>query len=283
MDLYQQQNVDPRQIKIKFKTLDLYHHQDIDPTAMAIAVKKIKESNPESELEIIALEGRGNEKIRLQAMVSEKANSSDLYTQYFTVYDELKSLPHNEIQILLAVNAEKDETIRQLKEIIESNSKQAKFYVETYNTQGDFIMSQSKGNISIKDTQGNISGVVGAENISMTGVAIGEISGSVTNTINQLSDTSKTEQLKLKELLLKLQQAIETEPELPNEDKVEALEQVKALAEAGQKPEDNKMKKAAKTAMKILKGTTASMSETTKLVTECSKLLPAITSLLSLF
>jgi phage I-like protein len=143
-------------------------------------------------------------------------------------------------------------------------------------------MTQNKGNVNISDTQGNISGIAAAgENQTMTGVAIGAISGNVTNTINQLPETPQSEQPNLKELLTQLQKAIETEAELPNEDKAEALEQVKTLAEAGQKPEDSAMQKAAKTAMKILKGTTAGLSETTKLVLECSKLLPAIAALLA--
>ena len=57
---------------------------------------------------------------------------------------------------------------------------------------------------------------------------------------------------------------------------------MQTLAEAGQKPEDSKIQKAAKTAMKILKGTTVGLSETTKLALECTKLLPAIATLLAL-
>jgi hypothetical protein len=99
--------------------------------------------------------------------------------------------------------------------------------------------------------------------------------------INYLKHPNQSNQT-FKELLTQLQKAIETESELPNEDKAEALEQVKTLAEAGQTPEDSNLQKAAKTAMKILKGTTSGLSETTKLVLECSKLLPAISALLML-
>ena len=53
-------------------------------------------------------------------------------------------------------------------------------------------MTQNKGNVNITDTEGNISGVVAAgENQNITGVAIGAISGAVTNTINQLPETSQ--------------------------------------------------------------------------------------------
>jgi len=145
------------------------------------------------------------------------------------------------------------------------------------------MTQENKGNVNISGVQGNISGIAAAgENQTMTGVAIGAISGTVTNTINQLPASSDPENDGIKELLAKLLAAIESAPELPNEDKAEALEQVKVLAEAGQKPEDNILQKAAKTAMKIIKGTVASLPDATKLVEECGKLLPTIAKLLAL-
>jgi hypothetical protein len=113
-------------------------------------------------------------------------------------------------------------------------------------------------------------------------VNLGTISGNVTNAINQLSLSSEPDKLGLKELLTQLQASIEDETNLSPEDKAEALEQVKTLAEVGQKPEDNVLQKAGKTAIKILKGTVAGLSETTKLFQDCVKLLPAISTLLAL-
>lgn len=111
---------------------------------------------------------------------------------------------------------------------------------------------------------------------------LGVINGDVSNAINQLQVESEPNKTDLKTLLMELQAVIQSETELPADDKVEALEQVKTLAEAGQNPDDNAMQKAAKTAMKILKGTTAGLAETTKLALECGKLLPAIATLLSI-
>ena len=143
-------------------------------------------------------------------------------------------------------------------------------------------MSQSKGNVSISGVQGNVSGIAAAgENQTLTGVALGAISGSVTNTIHQLPASLDPDRLGIKELLSQLQAAIEAELELADEDKVEALEQVKILAKAGQKPEDNGLQKAAKTSMKVLKGTLASLPDAAKLAESCAKLLPAIATLLA--
>jgi uncharacterized protein YjbI with pentapeptide repeats len=284
LDLYHTQNLDLREVGIKFKTLDLFHYEGIDPSAAAIALKQLIEQHPEAELEVIALEGRGNEKIRLQAKVTGDTNRSELNAEYFAKYQQIKSLPYSDMQSLLTGIEEKDERIRGLEKLLENAISQPKFYVETYQNQGEFIMAQeNKGNVNISGVQGNISGIAAAgENQTMTGVAIGAISGSVTNTISQLPASSDPNTPGIKELLTQLQAAIEAESALPDEDKAEALEQVKTLAEAGQKPEDNLLQKAAKTSIKILKGTIASLPHATKLVESCSKLIPAIASLLAL-
>jgi uncharacterized protein YjbI with pentapeptide repeats len=283
LDLYQTQDVDMRQVAKKFKTLDLFHYDGIDPTAAAIAVTQLAENHPEAELEVVALEGRGQEKIRLQAKVTSEANRSELYTEYFEKYTEIKSLSYAELQALLLGIKEKDERINSLEKLLENAIQQPKFYVETYQNQGEFAMSQSKGNINISGTQGNVSGVAAAgEDLSMTGVAMGEISGNVTNTINQLPDSTEPDKPGIKELLTALQSAIEADTNLSDEDKAEALEQVKAIAEAGQKPEDGAMQKMAKNAMKFLKGTIADLPSTVELVQTCGKLLPLITKFFGL-
>ena len=109
-----------------------------------------------------------------------------------------------------------------------------------------------------------------------------KISGIVTNTINQLPASPPSDKPGIKELLTELQTAIEAETNLSDDDKAEALEQVKALAEVGQNPQESTMQKAGKRAMKILKGTIADLPSVATLVEACSKLLPAIGTLLLL-
>lgn len=107
-----------------------------------------------------------------------------------------------------------------------------------------------------------------------------EISGTVANTIGQLEKSDAPEAPKLAELLKQLQKAIEDNPDLSDEDKTEALEQIKVLAEAGKNPKEGSLQKASKTAIKLLKGTIASLPTAAKLVEQCKELLPAISSLL---
>lgn len=279
LDLYRQQDVDLREVAATYKTIDLFHHGGIDPSAAAIALKRLAELHPDAGIEVVALEGRGNDKMRLQARVSNQADPSELNKDYFEQYREIKELAYGDLQALLRGIEEKDSRIRSLENIVTTAIQQKTFYVETYQNMGDTVADKRSIEFSAGGDISGISGIVGGD---VSGVVnVGTISGSVTNTINKLPDDD-AEKGELKTLLQQLQAAIEEEASLEPDDKAEALEQVQTLAEAGQKPEDGAMQKAAKTAVKILKGTTAGLSETAKLVDTCSTLLPAISGLLLL-
>jgi uncharacterized protein YjbI with pentapeptide repeats len=282
LSLYQTQHIDLRLVAQQFKTLDLFHHEGIDPTAAAIALKQLAQHYPEAELEVVALEGRGEDKVRVQAKVTGRVDRSALSAEYFATYEEISALPYADLQSLLAGIAEKDERIRSLENMVMTAIESNKFYVETYYNMGDTVSEKSAINIS--SGGGNVSGIVGGDIKDVSGVVnLGTISGDVANEIRQLPDASSPDEASLKELLIQLKTAIETEPALPPEDKAEALAQVKTLAQSGQAPEDNALKKAAKTSIKVLKGTVAGLPDVTKIVQECNKLLPAIATLLTLF
>ena len=111
---------------------------------------------------------------------------------------------------------------------------------------------------------------------------IGEISGTVTNSINQLPASPQSDQPGIKELLTELQTAIEAETNLSDKSKALALKQVKALAEVGKNPQESTMQEAGETAMTMLKGILAGLPTTATLLEACSKLLPMIANLLLL-
>lgn len=103
-----------------------------------------------------------------------------------------------------------------------------------------------------------------------------EISGTVAESINNLPSSSDPTKPGLKELLSQLTEVISTSSDINDEDRTEALEQVKALAEAGKNPNDGTMKKMARTAIKILQGTVSGLPDVANLADSCSKLLPLI-------
>jgi hypothetical protein len=143
--------------------------------------------------------------------------------------------------------------------------------------------SESKAMSDKIDQSRKIEITGGTVNASGAGaLSLGDISGTVANTINQLSDSAKPDEPGIKELLTELQAAIEAETDLSDKNKALALKQVKALAEVGKNPQESTMQEAGETAMTMLKGILASLPSVATLVEACSKLLPAIASLLLL-
>jgi len=118
------------------------------------------------------------------------------------------------------------------------------------------------GSVTSDNFEGNFIGGNSTENVS--------------NIINQLSSSSEVDQPGIKELLIQLQEAIEADPNLIDDDKQDALEQVKDLAEAAQNPNDAAMKDKAKKAGRMLGRIISGIPTATQLVESCSKLLPLI-------
>jgi uncharacterized protein YjbI with pentapeptide repeats len=258
-------------IKPIVDTLDLYHNQDVDPRAIAISFKQLAEKHPEAGLEIVAMEKRGGDKFLLKAATAPDANHSELNAEYFETYNEIKALAEREIKVLIE---EKDSRISSLENMIATALQRPSFYAENYHNQGD-TMSESKGNISITSGDGSkISGVAGAGE-NMTGSAMADVSGTVTIAINELPDSSEPEKPGIKELLSQLQAAI-NDPNLAEDDKTQALEQIKVLAEAGQNPNNEAAQKQAKKAMGFLKVIAEGLPSAATLVVACKEILPAI-------
>ncbi|MBD2682271.1 pentapeptide repeat-containing protein [Nostoc paludosum FACHB-159] len=136
-------------IKPIVDTLDLYHNQGVDPRAIAISFKQLAENHPDAELEIVAMEKRGEDKFLLRAKTADSANKSELSAEYFSTYNQLKELPEREIQLLLA---EKDSRIRSLETMVMTALERPSFYAQTYQNQGDTIVT---GNRNINTGGGN--------------------------------------------------------------------------------------------------------------------------------
>jgi hypothetical protein len=128
----------------------------------------------------------------------------------------------------------------------------------------------------------NVEGSVGGPIIGGDARNVSSNVRDVSAVINKLPASPETEKPGLKELLVQLTAAIEAEPNLSEDDKQEALEQVKFLAEAGKNPNEGGMKKIAKRATTMLKGMISGLPKAANLVEEYSKLLPFITKIFGL-
>lgn len=239
-------------IKPIVDTLDLYHNSNVDPHTIAIAFKKFVENNPDAEIQIASMEAKGKGNLLLRTKTASTADHSKLSKEYFETLKYTKTLSP-EANMLLA---EKEREIHRLSTMFNNFMESAMDKINTVNI----------------NAGGDISGIIN----------LGEMSGDLNNSIQQLPDPTDTTQPNLKDLLRQLQTAIAAEPELDDTEKAAALAQVKKLAEAGQAPQDSQMKQLATKAAHFLKGIAAGLTEGAKLVTAWDKVGPAIMSVFGL-
>ncbi len=172
-----------------------------------------------------------------------------------------------------------DDQIQNLENMVNTALKRPSFYAENYNHQGDNQVTGDRkiegdyveGNKTDSSRNQTISG--GTINNSGAGAFnLGDISGTVANTINQLPNfANEPDKKELKELLKQLQTAV-LETELDKEEKAESLEQIQKIASALNNSQDSAVKKTAKRAMKLLRGTSAALPSSAAMVTICDRL-----------
>ena len=252
-------------IKPFVDTLDLYHSQDVDPRAISIALKNLSQNHPDANLELVAIEKRGQNSLNLKMQTAPTADKSELSAEYFADYNQIKALSP-EARLLLA---DKDAQIRRFEQMFQTALNQPTFHV-----QGDFMPEQSGININAGESIGNISGLVGGD---VSGVVnLGTISGNLTTAINQLPNETEPNQPSLKDLLNHLQKTIESATELSVGEKTILLEQVNALTEARQVTEPEKKRSLVQKAQGMFEGILKSLPDTAKIAESVNKLLPMI-------
>jgi tetratricopeptide (TPR) repeat protein len=149
-------------------------------------------------------------------------------------------------------------------------------------TNGKYVEKLSDSIISIQPINIGEQSININQGIDLGDVTVNDATNLVSSSISQLQNLDDPEAAKLANLLQQLQTEIITNRELEPEDKAEALEQVIALAEAGKNPEESRMRRLARTSLKILIGTLAGLPSSATLVRTANQLLPAISKLLNL-
>jgi len=119
----------------------------------------------------------------------------------------------------------------------------------------------------------------GEMNLTGSTINLGEISGTVTNTLQQLQDTAEPTAHTLADLLKELQSAIETTSDLDDKSKGKALKYVDALGKLGNDRNNPTLQEAAGMAWDALTGLLGKAAE---LVPIADTLLPPIQKLLGL-
>jgi uncharacterized protein YjbI with pentapeptide repeats len=246
-------------------TLDLYHRQDVDPRAISIALKNLSQNHPDANLEIVAMEKRGQNSLNLKMRTVPTADKSELSAEYFADYNQIKALSP-EARLLLV---DKDAQIRRFEQMFQTALSQPTFHVE-----GDFMPEQSGININAGESIGSISGLIGGD---VSGVVnLGTVRGNLTTAINQLPNEPEPNQPSLKDLLTHLQKIIEDATELSAGEKIVLLEQVNTLTEAKQVTEPEKKRTLVQKAQGMFEGILKSLPETAKIAESINNLLPMI-------
>ncbi|MEM1392422.1 MAG: pentapeptide repeat-containing protein [Cyanobacteria bacterium P01_H01_bin.150] len=221
-------------IKPIVDTLDLYHNQGVDPRAIAISFKELAENNPDAELEIVAMEKRGEDKFLLRAKTAPDADKSELSAEYFETYNQVKGLKKRELKLLLA---EKNNQIHRLENMVMTALERPSFYS---NTQIEEVgnMTNNPGGFSVGGSvSGDIKNLQGDNNRAVQGDNNQVIQGDGNQVgVDTEAPLSKNDIVKLLEEL----EALVLKAELPEETKEEVSEEISAAKKATDKEEPKK-------------------------------------------
>ncbi|MCY7332145.1 MAG: pentapeptide repeat-containing protein [Pseudanabaena sp. CAN_BIN31] len=213
-------------------TLDFLFKNEINFSAFQYAMQQMLIKNPEVEMTPDQTKFLGKDKDALRRsydVLTTEADKTKLHADFYESYDVGKRLyPNDNQQIkdltrkvsflegenhtLKALQAEKNDRIADLREIARLQATKSNDRIIYGQVIGD-PMSDKNQNISL-NAGGNMTGVT---------VAGGDISGTVTLTIQQLRDSDTSEAANLADILTDLQKAITDSPELAEPDKEKAL------------------------------------------------------------
>ncbi|QLE53490.1 hypothetical protein FD724_36930 (plasmid) [Nostoc sp. C057] len=246
-------------IKPIFDTLDLYHSQGVDPRAIAISFKQLAENHPDAELEIVAMEKRGQDKFLLRAKTAATADKSELSAEYFTTYNQLKALAEQEVKALIA---EKDGRIADLQNMVVTALQRPSFYS---NVEQVGFMTNNPGGFSVGGSVGgNVNNVQGDNNRAVQGDNNQAVLGDSNQVTQQNQVGADTAQSLTKEDVVKLLAQLETlikGAELPANTKEEIVEDLSAAKKATDKEDPNKQR-----ALERLTGVAETLEKTSKSV-----------------
>jgi uncharacterized protein YjbI with pentapeptide repeats len=249
-------------------TVDLIFRNGIDWKAFVSAFKQVQVENEDTSLEIQSIENKGDGVVVVRVNVPPDTNKENIHAEFNQQYElALKAIEARYQAELQAKDSDIAYHRQQNTNMLGAISSLANRPISIINE--NKLMSNSS------DQSRNIN--VGANlNATDSTFNLGEISGSVTNTINQLPDAVEDDRPNLKELLTQLQEAIETDTDLPDPDKADLLEQVQNLAAAKQTEEPAKKESLTRKAKKIFEATLKGLPATATIVEASSNLLPLI-------
>ncbi|WP_242051821.1 pentapeptide repeat-containing protein [Phormidium sp. FACHB-1136] len=246
-------------------TVQLLIRNGINPDSFKAAFQSIIQAHPGITTDSIQSFERQGDDILLTLKVPEGTNKADVERTWDEVY---------EARLAAATAAAQ----------LEAEKRRGDDIKEVSLGFSRFLSSFQINNMNNPINTGDGSFYAGGD-VNLTGstLNLGTISGQVSNQINQIPAPIVADQPSLKDILTQLQTAVETDGELSDEEKAEALQAVGRIATAGAEPNpDAKAKGIVKRATDTLKGLAESLTDASKLAEACKTLLPTILSLFAL-
>jgi|694.fasta_scaffold21105_6 uncharacterized protein YjbI with pentapeptide repeats len=149
LGLYQTQDLDLREVGRSMRTLDLYHYNAINPAAAVVAMNQLAIQNPETAMELVALEGKGEDKVHLQAVISGSTSSSSLSRQYQELYQNASTLPSAQLQQLMEKLAQQSEQLSHMESLLSTaKQSQTNYYIKAGEISGIVNFGHITGNVS---------------------------------------------------------------------------------------------------------------------------------------
>ncbi|MBN3873340.1 pentapeptide repeat-containing protein [Nostoc sp. JL33] len=271
---------------------ELVFEQEIDPISLSFVFEKFRLEDESLGLELQGLEQRGDLWI-VKVGHREGVSRQQVVERVNETYEDLRKVYQ------LAFDA-KDGEIARLNSYFQVLMDMSQKLAERTGSSAESVIVQGQGHRIYLTNQlgeimehqninagGNVDASTGAKitvggDITGSTINLGEISGSVSNVLNQLPSSPDPTQPGIKELLIQLQQAVNEDTDLAPEDKADLLEHVKALAEAEQTPDQEKKKGLVRKARINFDGILKSLPSTANIIEACSKLLPLIVKALGL-
>lgn len=246
------------------KSLDFFFRNGIDPQAFDFAINNLMDNYHEMGISLKSVEdfGDGDRIVRFNTVPD--APKGEMHAQFTQDYEEMhqqleasrnkvwelqqkldridleNKIERFELEKQLAVAIAKLEerpTSKDLQNLLYHQSSQLgkqrllnapnSTFIDTMTDKPNQINISSSSNVAL-NTGDNNQGV------------IGNISGTVTNTLQQLRETNQPEAPKLSDLLEQLQKAVESSPELGEPEKQKALEYLNQIGEMSAKDPSQK-------------------------------------------
>ena len=239
-------------------TIDFIFQNGVDWKVFIDSFKRLQLENPNEEISMQSIENKGNSVV-IKVGVSDDIDKSLAHESFLKNYEAAAFLFKSQSKHISFLEG----VVKELASRSVNVSNHLESYLENKSMSGD------DNSVSF-----NNSGSITESNL-----AIGNISGTVSTSISQLKSLNNPSATELARLLGNLKVAIESDMNLPSDEKVEALTHVAKLAEAGVNPQDSGIKKAAKDAFKLLQGTLTLVPDAVTFGEACSKILPVVSKL----